>query len=120
MGAVRKNGFTPVYDNRPSREVVEGRSYVPHIRRIGEEKLEEAGEKRYPALGSGPQHDGYLSGEPVLRRPLELPGERPRSNLPSAVSSRQGSTRLTPGIRSKSRSNVTISSSFRCSISAAW
>ncbi len=37
------------YDNRPSRELVEGRSYVPHIRRIGEEKLDETGEKRYPA-----------------------------------------------------------------------
>jgi len=37
------------YDNRPHREVVKGRSYVPHIRRIGEEKLDEAGEKRYPA-----------------------------------------------------------------------
>jgi putative transposase len=37
------------YGNRPSREVVKGRSYVPHIRRIGEEKLDEAGEKRYPA-----------------------------------------------------------------------
>ena len=28
---------------------MEGRSYVPHIRRIGEEELDEAGEKRYPA-----------------------------------------------------------------------
>jgi putative transposase len=37
------------YDNRLSREVVQERSYVPHIRRIGEEKLDEAGEKRYPA-----------------------------------------------------------------------
>jgi putative transposase len=37
------------YDNRPSRELVQGRSYVPHIRRIGEEKKDEAGEKRYPA-----------------------------------------------------------------------
>jgi putative transposase len=37
------------YDNRPSKELVEGRSYVPHIRRIGEEKLDETGEKRYPA-----------------------------------------------------------------------
>ena len=37
------------YDNRPTRELVEGRSYVPHIRRIGEEKLDETGEKRYPA-----------------------------------------------------------------------
>ena len=37
------------YDNRPTRELVEERSYVPHIRRIGEEKLDEAGEKRYPA-----------------------------------------------------------------------
>ena len=33
------------YDNRPSRVVVEGRSYLPHIRPIGEEKLDEAGEK---------------------------------------------------------------------------
>lgn len=37
------------YDNRLSRELVQGRSYIPHIRRIGEEKLDEAGEKRYPA-----------------------------------------------------------------------
>jgi putative transposase len=29
--------------------LVEERSYVPHLRRIGEEKLDEAGEKRYPA-----------------------------------------------------------------------
>ena len=28
---------------------MEGRSYVAHARRIGEEKLDEAGEKRYPA-----------------------------------------------------------------------
>jgi putative transposase len=39
------------YDNEPtSREVVEERDYVAHIRRIGEEKLDrETGEKRYPA-----------------------------------------------------------------------
>jgi putative transposase len=37
------------YDNRPSREIVQERSYVAHVRRIGEEKLNEAGEKRYPA-----------------------------------------------------------------------
>jgi len=37
------------YDNRPSRELVEERGYVAHIRRIGEEKLDEAGVKRYPA-----------------------------------------------------------------------
>jgi len=37
------------YDNRPTGELVEGRSYVPHIRRVGEEKLDEAGEKRHPA-----------------------------------------------------------------------
>ncbi len=37
------------YDNRRTRELVEERNYVPHIRRIGEEKLDEAGEKRYPA-----------------------------------------------------------------------
>ncbi len=37
------------YDNRPTWELVEGGDYVPHIRRIGEEKLDEAGEKRYPA-----------------------------------------------------------------------
>ena len=37
------------YDNEPSREVVRERDYVAHIRRIGEEKKDEAGEKRYPA-----------------------------------------------------------------------
>ena len=28
---------------------MESRDYISHIRRIGEEKLDEAGEKRYPA-----------------------------------------------------------------------
>ncbi len=39
------------YDNEPSREVVRERDYVvAHIRRIGEEKLDQnTGEKRYPA-----------------------------------------------------------------------
>jgi putative transposase len=37
------------YDNRGSREIVEKRGYVSHIRRIGEEKKDEAGEKRHPA-----------------------------------------------------------------------
>lgn len=37
------------YDNEPTRELVEDRDYVAHIRTIGEEKLDETGEKRYPA-----------------------------------------------------------------------
>jgi putative transposase len=37
------------YDNAPARDIVERRDYIPHIRRIGEEKLNDAGEKRYPA-----------------------------------------------------------------------
>ena len=37
------------YDKRASRELAEERDYIPHIRRIGEEKLDEVGEKRYPA-----------------------------------------------------------------------
>lgn len=37
------------YDNKASEEVCAGAGYVPHIRRIGEEKLDPAGEKRYPA-----------------------------------------------------------------------
>jgi len=37
------------YDNKAAREVVEERNYVAHIRRIGEEKLDDTGEKRYPA-----------------------------------------------------------------------
>ena len=38
------------YDNRMAREVVAKHGYVPHIRRIGEEKLDETKtEKRYPA-----------------------------------------------------------------------
>ena len=37
------------YDNRPSRELVRERGYVAHIRKIGEEKKDAAGEKRHPA-----------------------------------------------------------------------
>ena len=37
------------YDNEPSREIVNDKGYIPHIRRIGEEKLNTEGEKRYPA-----------------------------------------------------------------------
>ena len=37
------------YDNRPTRKLVEEYDYVAHIRRIGEEKLDETKTKRYPA-----------------------------------------------------------------------
>ena len=37
------------YDKTPVRELVRQRSYIPHIRKIGEEKLDDAGEKHYPA-----------------------------------------------------------------------
>ena len=37
------------YDNKGSREIARERSYVSHIRRIGEEKLDEAREKHHPA-----------------------------------------------------------------------
>jgi putative transposase len=38
------------YDKGPAvEEAVESRHYTSHIRRIGEEKLDEVGEKRYPA-----------------------------------------------------------------------
>ena len=37
------------YDNRPTRELVGDRNYVAHIRRLGEEKRDDMGEKRYPA-----------------------------------------------------------------------
>lgn len=37
------------YDNEGSREIVRGRGYVAHIRRIGEDKPDEAREKRHPA-----------------------------------------------------------------------
>ena len=37
------------YDKRVSRELAQERHYIPHIRRIAEEKLDEVGEKRYPA-----------------------------------------------------------------------
>lgn len=37
------------YDNKPSREVVKQRGYKDHIRRIGEEKLDRKGKKKYPA-----------------------------------------------------------------------
>lgn len=37
------------YDNQPAREVVQRHGYTPHVRRIGEEKKDAFGEKRYPA-----------------------------------------------------------------------
>ncbi len=37
------------YDKALAREIVKERGYVPHIRKIGEEKLDDAGTKRYPA-----------------------------------------------------------------------
>jgi putative transposase len=37
------------YDNAPSRQVVAERGYLEHIRRIGEEKKDGAGEKTHPA-----------------------------------------------------------------------
>jgi len=37
------------YDNPSGREAVEAHGYVPHIRRIGEEKLDPQGRKRHPA-----------------------------------------------------------------------
>jgi putative transposase len=37
------------YDNAPVREIVEERSYISHIRRIGEEKFDDGGVKRYRA-----------------------------------------------------------------------
>ena len=37
------------YDNPTGHQAVAEHDYVPHIRRIGEEKLTQDGEKRYPA-----------------------------------------------------------------------
>jgi putative transposase len=37
------------YDNPTGHQAVAEHDYIPHIRRIGEEKLDEHGEKRYPA-----------------------------------------------------------------------
>jgi len=37
------------YDNAPAEAVVTGAGYVPHIRRIGEEKLDDQREKTCPA-----------------------------------------------------------------------
>ncbi len=37
------------YDNPTGEEAVASRGYVSHVRRIGEEKKDETGEKRYPA-----------------------------------------------------------------------
>jgi len=36
------------YDNPSGREAAEAHDYVPHIRKIGEEKLDLRGRKRYP------------------------------------------------------------------------
>ena len=37
------------YDNKPSREVLDKQGYKDHIRRIGEEKLDQKGKKKHPA-----------------------------------------------------------------------
>ena len=37
------------YDNQASREIVKKHQYKDHIRRIGEEKLDQQGEKKHPA-----------------------------------------------------------------------
>ena len=37
------------YDNAATRKVVEERGYTEHIRRIGQEKKDEQGDKTYPA-----------------------------------------------------------------------
>jgi len=37
------------YDNDPTEQLLEEQGYTPHIRRIGEEKLDRHGKKRYPA-----------------------------------------------------------------------
>jgi putative transposase len=37
------------YDNPTGRQATADHGYIPHIRRIGEEKVDEHGEKRYPA-----------------------------------------------------------------------
>jgi putative transposase len=37
------------YDNPTGHQAVAEHRYTPHIRRIGEEKLDEKGEKKYPA-----------------------------------------------------------------------
>ena len=37
------------YDNKPSRKVVKKHGYQDHIRRIGEEKLDQKGKKKHPA-----------------------------------------------------------------------
>ena len=37
------------YDNPSGRSAAEGAGYIPHIRRIGEEKLDAGGERRHPA-----------------------------------------------------------------------
>lgn len=37
------------YDNRPTEQICAQTGYVPHIRRIGEEKLDGCGEKTHPA-----------------------------------------------------------------------
>lgn len=37
------------YDNPSGREAAEAHGYVPHIRKIGEEKLDLQGRKRHPA-----------------------------------------------------------------------
>jgi putative transposase len=57
------------YDKQPAREVVERHDYQAHIRRIGEQKKDLQGKKRYPArrwvaMGSG-AHAGLVVEVPL-------------------------------------------------------
>ena len=47
--AVQHLGLDKGYDNEPSQTVLAERHYIAHIRRIGEEKKDEQGEKTHPA-----------------------------------------------------------------------
>ena len=50
------------YDNAPVREIVEQRSYISHVRRIGEERFDDAGVRGYPARRWGVERTlGWLS-----------------------------------------------------------
>lgn len=37
------------FDNEPTRQVLQERGYTPHIRKIGEQKKDETGQKKHPA-----------------------------------------------------------------------
>ena len=77
------------YDNPTGHGTVADAGYQPQIRRIGEEKLDQSGEKTGPAVGGG-THPGLAVQVPgdtgaLRQEAIQLPGSAPTGMCPYLV-----------------------------------